>query len=246
MTNLYGEGDWLWIPLGKSSSHAIGRVARVGPRGKIMLVYAFGPPLRSKPSASELDMLQSSSAVMIRMCGDLGIICREWEVIARPTEFDRTAWPMPAFGQWSGPDFPGVRVDYPADAPNTDPVATLVTYEEASQLPPDGIDGYKAFEAHLCMALGILDGATGSNGQPATSQHYSYFLSERVAKSAAKQMVIAVPGGTVEIRHSDDEWLVILSHGHLVDSMDIAEVTDRLTQIAIQRHGRYDGWQRDA
>jgi hypothetical protein len=191
--------------------------------------------------------MHASSAAMVRMCGDLGIINGEWKVIAHQESFDRAAWPMPAFGQWSDPNSPGVRVDYPADAPNTSPIATIVTYEEARQLPRDGIDGYEAFELHLCMALGVPDATPEMDrNQPMTAEHYTYFSTERVAKSAAKQMLRAVPGGTAEVRRSDDEWLVMISHRPLEDRIGFDDVVDRLTRIAAQRHGSYDGWERDA
>jgi hypothetical protein len=56
-------------------------------------------------------------------------------------------------------------------------------------------------------------------------------------------MLKAVPGSATEIRKSDDNWLVALSHRLAPIGLD--EVVDRLKRIAAQRGGDYDGWERD-
>src|SRR5205823_821848 len=126
----------------------------------------------------------------------------------------RERWPMPSFSQWhEGTSF-GIRRDYVEDAPNTHPVASRVPLEEARRLPPDRVSGYEALEVHFCQALQVPlkeDRAT-TDPQPMRAEHYVYFRSERIAKSAAGQMLKAVPGSATEIRKSDDNWLVALSH----------------------------------
>jgi hypothetical protein len=183
-------------------------------------------------------------AATVGMCGDLGILDRQWGVIPYQGAFQSADWPMPAFGQWTEPTY-GTRVVYPADAPNTPAVETAVTYEEARRLPPDGIFGYEAFEAHVGAALDVREPAHEMDRFPNTAKHYSYFSTERVAKSAAKQMAQAVPGGVTEVRPSTDGWMVALSHQPLDDAIRFEDVIDRLTRIAAQRHGRYNGWERD-
>ena len=58
-------------------------------------------------------------------------------------------------------------------------------------------------------------------------------------------MLKAVPRAAAEIRKSDDNWIVVLSHGLLPAPIDFDEVIDRLKRIATQRGGDYDGWERD-
>jgi hypothetical protein len=176
----YREGDWLWIPLRRSGLQAVARVARVGPKGKIIAIYGFGPARTSKPSNEELAVLEPESADLIAMCGDLGIINGAWQVIPYQSAFIREQWPMPSFSQWhEGASF-GIRRDYVEDAPNTHPVASRVPLEEARRLRPDRVSGYEALEVHFCQALQVPvkeDRAT-TDPQPMRAEHYVYFRSE--------------------------------------------------------------------
>jgi hypothetical protein len=243
----YQEGDWLWIPLRLSGLCAVARVARIGPKGRVIAIYGFGPARTSKPSDEELGVLEPESADLLAMCGDLGIINGAWQVIPYEGHFVRKHWPMPSFGQWyEGASF-GIRLDYVEDAPNTNPVSSRVPLEDARQLPRDGVSGYEALEFHFCQALEVPaneDRAT-IDPKPARADHYVYFRSERIAKSAASQMLKAVPRAATEIRKSDDSWLVVLSHGLVPAPIDFDEIIDRLKRIAAQRGGDYDGWERD-
>jgi hypothetical protein len=244
----YREGDWLWVPLRRSGLHAVARIARIGPTGKIIAIYGFGPARTSKPSNEELAVLEPESAALISMCSDLGIMNGAWQVIPIKARFVREQWPMPSFGQWhKGASF-GIRLDYVEDAPNTHPIASRVPREEARQLPPDGVSGYQALEVHFCQALQvpIKEERATTEPHPVSAEHYVYFRSERIAKSAASQMLKAVPGSATEIRKSDDNWLVVLSHRVVPAPIDFQAVIDRLKRIAAQRGGDYDGWERDS
>lgn len=242
----YQEGDWLWIPLRLSGLSAVARVARIGLHGTVIAIYGFGPARTSKPTDDELAVLEPESADLIEMCGDLGVMNGAWQVIPHRGRFAREQWPMPSFGQWhEGASF-GIRLDYVEDAPNTHPVASRVPLEDARRLPPDGVSGYEALEFHFCQALKVppMEDPATTDAQPMRAEHYVYFRSERLAKSAASQMLKAVPGSATEIRKSDDNWLVVVSHGLLSAPIDFDEVVDRLTRIAAQRGGDYDGWER--
>ena len=243
----YREGDWLWIPLRLSGLHAVARVARIGPKGKVIAIYGFGPARTSEPSNEELAVLKPESADLIAMSGDLGIMNGAWQVIPYRGRFVREQWPMPSFGQWhEGASF-GIRLDYVEDAPNTDPIASRVPLEDARRLPPDGVSGYVALEVYFCQALQVplMEERATTELQPMRAEHYVYFRSARIAKSAASQMLKAVPGSATEIRKSDDNWLVVLSHRLVPAPIDFDEVIDRLERIAAQRGGEYDGWERD-
>src|SRR2546423_3890666 len=178
MAQAYREGDWLWIPLRRSGLFAVGRIARVGPAGKVITLYGFGPPRTSLPSTDEFVRLRASSAAFVGMSGDLGILNGDWKVIPQPRgTFNRDEWPMPSFGQYSDPAPVGQRIDYVADAPNTDPIITMVPAHEARLLPPDGVSGYVALEVHLCQALGVrvrIEPKLDQGSRPMTAETYCY------------------------------------------------------------------------
>jgi hypothetical protein len=242
----YREGDWLWIPLGRSGLHGLARIARIGPKGKIITIYGFAPPRQAAPSPEELSNLKAESAVLVTTCGDLGILEGAWQVIPDKGRFVRTEWPMPSFGQWEeGASF-GMRLDYVADAPNTTPLASRIPIEAARRLPRDVVAGYKALEIDFCRALGLpIEKAPAGERKPMTADHYTYFRSERIARSAADQMLRAVIGARAEIQQSDDKWRVVLSHRLNQSTLGFDEIVDRLKRIAVQRNGEYDGWERD-
>ena len=241
----YREGDWVWIPVGRSGLNAVGRIGRVAPIGGGILFYGFGPARRTVPTPNDLNELKPATAVLIRMCGDLGILNHEWKVIPYTGFFDRREWRMPHFGQRSDPGSPGIRVEYPEDAPNTEPLMYRVTYDEARALPDDGLDGYRLVEERMADALHVRWSDPEPGGGPMLAQHFVYFPSERIAKSAAEQMRRAIPGASTEIRESDNSWLVLLTHSLAPGPISFEEIGDRLTRIAAQRHGDYDGWERD-
>src|SRR5438132_1358587 len=243
----YREGDWLWIPLRRPGFHAVARIARVAPGGDIITIYGFGPPRSEAPSSDELDRLEPASADLVGMAGDMGIQTGDWKVLSHRGRFDRERWPMPPFAQWDESGSRGLRLDYVKDAPNTKPVASVVSIEEARRLPRNRVSGYKAFEVHLSRALGLPVKAEHRppDGRRMTAEHLTYFRSQGVAKSAANQMLKAVPGASVEVRRSGDKWLVLLSHQLMHQSLDFDMIVDRLKRIAAQRSGEYDGWERD-
>ena len=50
----YQEGHWLWIPLRLYGLHAVASVARIGPKGKVIAIYGFGPARTSKQTDEEV------------------------------------------------------------------------------------------------------------------------------------------------------------------------------------------------
>ncbi len=70
----YQEGHWLWIPLRLYGLHAVASVARIGPKGKVIAIYGFGPARTSKQTDEEVGRSRAESADLIAMCGDLGVM----------------------------------------------------------------------------------------------------------------------------------------------------------------------------
>jgi len=91
----YAEGAVFVLPL-RNGGYARGIAARVGPRGKAVLGYFFGPRLRTSSEAT-LDGLDPEKACLRIIFGDLGLINGEWKVIGAIPNWDRARWPMPDF-----------------------------------------------------------------------------------------------------------------------------------------------------
>lgn len=88
----YVEGDWFAMPAGRNRE-AIGRVARVGKRG-LLLVYLFPPQESDDPSV--LEKLRPERAIWVTLTGDPGLLEGRWRVLGQ-VEWDRSAWPVPDF-----------------------------------------------------------------------------------------------------------------------------------------------------
>src|SRR5437868_5248211 len=106
----YREGDWFAVPL-RTGGYALGLVARSNRRGKV-LGYFFGPKYEQLPPAEAALHLTSRDATLVEMFGDLGLTRGEWPLIHRPTSFEPTSWPVPAFGRINRVDDEAWRVEY--------------------------------------------------------------------------------------------------------------------------------------
>lgn len=92
----YREGSWFAVPL-RQCGYAIGVVARVAPKGRIILTYLFGPKRDVLPTISELNRLRAEDALRCIRAGDLGLIKGEWPIIGESPNWVRDDWPMPLF-----------------------------------------------------------------------------------------------------------------------------------------------------
>jgi hypothetical protein len=87
----YREGTSFFVPL-RSGGVARGVVARLDGAGTF-LAYFFGPALKfveSKP----ID-LEPSSACLVGLCGDLGLIKGSWPIAGDQPMWKRECWPVP-------------------------------------------------------------------------------------------------------------------------------------------------------
>ncbi|BCH01507.1 hypothetical protein ACVILI_004727 [Mesorhizobium sp. USDA 4775] len=90
----YREGSVFRIPL-PDGSFASGVVARMAPRGRILLGYFFGPKMFSADIAAS-DLLPSE-AVLVGRFGDLHLIDGKWEIFGEMGGWNRADWPIPEF-----------------------------------------------------------------------------------------------------------------------------------------------------
>jgi hypothetical protein len=146
----YREGDWFAVPL-KGGGYALGLIARSDGQGTI-LGYLFGPRRVQLPEREDTSDLAPDDAVLIRRIGDLGLLKGEWPIIHQPVEWNRDEWPLPDFGRIDQTAGKAWRVEYSDD---TLKVAREVETkpDDVSQLPADGLYGYRALEAELSSLL---------------------------------------------------------------------------------------------
>jgi hypothetical protein len=125
------EGQYFLLPLGRATGQfAVGLIARVPPRGGVLLGYFFGPRRREPPGQEWLNGLQAAQAVFACRFKDSQLYRHEWKLLGMREPFDRTQWPVPAFHRFDGTatQVPGVdavqdwRVEY-SDANLITPVS---------------------------------------------------------------------------------------------------------------------------
>lgn len=148
----YREGDWFAVPL-REGGFAVGLVARANPKAAL-LGYFFGPRRSEVPILSDVAELDPAHAVLVGMFSHLGLTQRQWPIIGRLDNWDRTSWPMPVLfrhEELSGRSF---RVYYDDDDPNKLIREEQVLPGEPDQGPMDGLMGAGFAEKVLTRLLG--------------------------------------------------------------------------------------------
>ena len=146
----YREGDWFAVPL-REGGFAIGLVARAN-RDGVLLGYFFGPRRDALPSLADAQGLVPADAVLVGKFGHLGLKQGKWPVLGQVEDWNRDAWPMPAFVRYEELTGQSFKVIYDGDDPNR-----LIREEEispgtAEQGPKDGLMGAGFVEKVLTSA----------------------------------------------------------------------------------------------
>ena len=149
----YKAGDWFAIPLRGTQQYAVGRIARVAPRGKIILCYFFGPPMNRVPKADELAGKSPKGAALVARCGDLGLINGEWPIVGSTT-WRPEQWKMPKFRRTEPISGTTFMVMYAEDDPNREVDAQVVSPTLVAGLAEDSLFGSGAVEIRLTKLLG--------------------------------------------------------------------------------------------
>lgn len=149
----YREGSYIAIPLQEPlRGYGIGVVARMDGGGGI-LGYFFRNTYEQIPARDEVKSLQATDAILIRQCGDLGLLRDEWKVIGANPSWDRTQWPVPLFaGRAVNGSFADI-VEYSDEDGMTEIRVTRVPYAEAEGLPATGLSGWIALERILSKLI---------------------------------------------------------------------------------------------
>lgn len=148
------EGSVFAIPL-ENGRFAIGIVTRVKPgRGKKCFVgYFFDKIFDALPSIEALETSQPRDAILVAICGDLGIHNGCWTVIGDLTPWKRDAWRVPGFARKDVVSGCYTKVVYADDDPSKIVSEAPTNEDEASNFPRDGVWGARAVEAYLSKIL---------------------------------------------------------------------------------------------
>jgi len=140
------------VPL-RSGGYAVGVVARMAPRGRVLTGYFFGPRRTEFPSIDDLRGLRRDVAVLVQRFGDLNLVEGNWPILGYSVGWNREEWPIPAFGRFVEIDGKAWRVEYKNDDPNSVPRETRISAEEYRQLPNNALLGAGAVEIRLTQLL---------------------------------------------------------------------------------------------
>jgi len=140
----YREGSWFAVPL-RERGYAIGVIARVAPGGRIILAYLFGSKFATIPAVEDVARFRSEDAIRCLRIGDLGLMNGRWVVIGDSMNWERRAWPMPAFVRRDDLSRSAWRSIYSDSDPSRLEGEESVPYE-ISGLERDVLYGYGAVE----------------------------------------------------------------------------------------------------
>jgi len=148
---LYKEGDWFAVPL-RDSGYAAGIVVRSNNEG-VILGYFFGPRYLQPVTRQDVQGLTHTNALLIRKCGDTGLLSGKWPIIYHESTWTRSDWPIPLFGRIALNRAYAWEVKYSETdiSECISEIPTEVTTAEA--LPEDGLSGHIALEVRLTKLL---------------------------------------------------------------------------------------------
>jgi hypothetical protein len=145
----YSEGTVFLVPL-RNGGFARGVVARVDPKGKILLGYFFGP--RYETNAVPINEFRPDAALLRLRVGALGLQNGSWPILGQITGWKRPEWPMPDFVR---SDPLGTRkprlVHYADDDPSR--IEDEHPIEQDPGLQTDSLSGYGVIEIKLTKLL---------------------------------------------------------------------------------------------
>jgi hypothetical protein len=147
----YREGSWFVVPL-RTGGYALGVVARMAPRGRIILAYLFGTKFGEIPGTDAAKNLQPIHAIRRLRVGDLGLVNGEWRVLGESEGWQRTDWPMPNFVRRDDLSKCAWRVSYSDSDPGKLIAEEPVPFD-ATGLEVSGLFGYGAVELLLTKML---------------------------------------------------------------------------------------------
>ena len=153
----YCEGTWFAVPL-VGGGFGVGVVARMVARGRIILVYLFGPKRAAVPALKDVEKLAAGDAVLKLRVGDLALIRAEWPIIGHSECWRRSEWPMPVFIRREPLARRRVWLVYYSDDDPSTPVAEEPAPHDIAGLVEDGLAGAGFAESILTETLAARGG----------------------------------------------------------------------------------------
>jgi len=147
----YMQGSWFAVPL-RDNGYATGVVARMAPKGRIILVYLFGPRRSTPPTIEDVKHLQPKDAIKCLRTGDLGLLNGNWPIIGILQHWEQHIWSMPAFVRRDDLSKHAWRTIYFESDPAKLEREESVPYE-IKGLDKDALYGYGAVELLLTKEL---------------------------------------------------------------------------------------------
>jgi regulator of ribonuclease activity B/immunity protein 26 of polymorphic toxin system len=248
----YTEGTWFAVPL-TSGGFGVGVVARATKKGRVILVYLFGPKREAVPPLSDVAGIDPSAAVIVARIGDLHLFDGKWPLLGRTPEWQRENWPMPMFRR--SPPF--LNHEYNVRYSDVDPSCVVSETKVAlgtSTFDEDMMWGAGSVEFEMTKLLGgdaprkadpIAPSAESAqpDGLPQGVRYYLYIPKRKKAEALAARL--RGEGFEVETRRGADEtnWLVLVSHPSLEEDT-IDRLEEQFTKYAEASGGEYDGYER--
>jgi len=128
----YGEGGWFAVPLPKGGGFVPGLIARTEPRPDgLLLCYFFAPTGTAELTLGQLRELTAADARLVQRLDGLA---PKWPLLGRAEAWDRSAWPVPAFGRLDKKTGQSVRDIYDDDLRFVS--EEIADWEELDGLPP--------------------------------------------------------------------------------------------------------------
>jgi len=128
----YGEGGWFAVPLPKDAGFVPGLIARTEPRPDgLLLCYFFAPTGTAELTLGQLRELTAADARLVQRLDGLA---PKWPLLGRAEAWDRSAWPVPAFGRLDKKTGQSVRDIYDDDLRFVS--EEIADWEELDGLPP--------------------------------------------------------------------------------------------------------------
>lgn len=147
-------GSWFAVPL-KDGGFATGLVARMAPKGRIIVAYLFGPERAAVPPVGEMAILQPKDALRCLRIGDLGLVNGEWPILGELPDWKPEQWATPAF--FGQDDLSGKvwRAVYPDSDPSQLPRREFVGAKDIVGLERDALYGSGVVETLMTKALRV-------------------------------------------------------------------------------------------
>lgn len=114
MASPYREGQFFLVPL-QRGLQCVGLIARVPPRGGVLLGYFFGPRRKEPPPPEALASLTAEHAAFVCRFKDVRLYRGEWRLLCAYEPWRRSDWPLPAFHRHDGVENRDWRVEYADD-----------------------------------------------------------------------------------------------------------------------------------